>query len=97
MMSPNIGMTLARMSGELPSPITLEDIRLLIVCFTPEDKYVFAGRISKDIEMATGAYISPDTVKDIISRDLGMIKRLWTPYGWKYIRRLTLDDYIGKV
>lgn len=95
-MSLEVGIILAQMSGELPSPVTREDIRLLIISFTPEDKYVYAGEITRDIEKATGAYISPNGIGRIISRELGMIKRMWTPYGWKYIRRLTLDDYMEK-
>ena len=93
-MSLEVGMTPSHTREDVPSPVTREDIRLLIIAFTPEDKYVYAGKITRDIEKATGAYISPNGIGRIISRELGMIKRLWTPYGWKYIRRITLDDYI---
>jgi len=66
----------------------------IIVKAIPTNRYVFPGEVTKKIKTHLGVYISPDYVARVASKDK-RIKRMWTPQGWKYIRSLTLSDYIS--
>jgi hypothetical protein len=71
----------------------IEEFIDLVLCFTPEEKWVFAGQNTRVIENETGVYIAPDLVQKI-ANERREIHRIWTEIGWKYRKVRTLDDYL---